>query len=296
MSVLRSLLFAPGNHPRRVEKALTLGADAVILDLEDACAVSEKVPTRAVVAEALRRPRTCLGYARVNALSTEFAYGDIVALVQPGLDGLIVPKIESASELRSAEWLVSQLERERGLRPGALDLVPIIETAAGLAAAAEIARAATRVRRLAFGAGDFTLDLDLTWTRDELELLPYRSAIVLASRAAGLEPPLDTVWVDLKDAEGFRASAERVRGLGFQGKLCIHPDQVPVANAAFTPSAPEVARARRIVAAFEDAEAAGSSSIQIDGQFVDYPIVHQARRVLAAIARIEAAHKSRGEA
>jgi citrate lyase subunit beta/citryl-CoA lyase len=293
VSVFRSLLFAPGNHPRRVEKAFTLGADAVILDLEDACAASEKVATRPVVVEALRRPRPCLGYVRINALSTEFAYGDIAAVVQPGVDGLIVPKIESASDLRTVDWLVSQLERERGLEPGRIDVIPILETGAGLAAVHDIARAGTRVRRLAFGAGDFTLDMGLVWTRDETELLPYRSAIVLASRAAGLEPPLDTVWVDLKDPDGFRASAERVRGLGFQGKLCIHPDQVPVANAAFTPSEREVARARRIVAAFAEAEAAGSSSFQLDGQFVDYPILYQARRVLATIERIAAAgHRS----
>jgi citrate lyase subunit beta/citryl-CoA lyase len=135
--------------------------------------------------------------------------------------------------------------------------------------------------------------MGLVWTRDETELLPYRGAIVLASRAAGLEPPLDTVWVDLQDPDGFRASAERVRGLGFQGKLCIHPDQVPVANAAFTPSEREVARARRIVAAFAEAEAAGSSSFQLDGQFVDYPILYQAQRVLAMVERIAAAgHRS----
>ena len=289
MSVFRSLLFAPGNHPRRVEKAFTLGADAVILDLEDACAASEKVATRPVVVDALRRPRPCLGYVRINALSTEFAYGDLAAVVQPGVDGLIVPKVESAGDLRIVDWLVAQLERERGLPPGRIDVIPILETGAGLAAVHDIARAGTRTRRLAFGAGDFTLDMGLAWTRDETELLPYRSAIVLASRAAGLEPPLDTVWVDLKDADGFRASAERVRGLGFQGKLCIHPDQVPVANAAFTPSEREVARARRIVAAFAEAEAAGSSSFQLDGQFVDYPILYQARRVLAAVERIAAA-------
>jgi citrate lyase subunit beta/citryl-CoA lyase len=295
VSVFRSFLFAPGNHPRRVEKAFTLRADAVILDLEDACAASEKVATRAVVVEALQRPRPCLGYVRINALTTEFSYGDISALVQPGVDGLIVPKVESASDLRTVEWLVSQFERERGLPTGGIDVIPILETGAGLAAAQEIARSGTRVRRLSFGAGDFTLDMGLRWTRDELELLPYRSAIVLASRAAGLEPPLDTVWVDLKDPEGFRASAERVRGLGFQGKLCIYPDQVPVVNDAFTPGESEVARARRIVAAFEEAEAAGSSSFQLDGQFVDYPILYQAQRVLATVERIAGAATQRGE-
>ena len=169
-----------------------------------------------------------------------------------------------------------------------MDLVPIIESAAGVANLREIARASTRVKRLAFGAADFTNDLGLTWTRDELELLPHRAEIVLQSRAAGLEPPIDTVWADVKDAEGFAASAARARSLGFQGKLCIHPDQVAVANRAFTPSQDEVARARRIVEAFAQAEAAGSSAIQLDGQFIDYPIMYAARRVVETARAIAA--------
>lgn len=292
MSVFRSLLFAPGNHPRRVEKAFSLGADAVILDLEDACAVAEKAATRPVVVEALRRPRDCLGYVRINALSTEYAYDDLLTVVTHGVDGIIVPKIETPDELRTVEWLVCQLERDRGLAAGAFDVIPILESGAGFAAVQAIARSGTRVRRLAFGAGDFTLDLGLAWTRDETELLPYRSAVVLASRAAGLEPPVDTVWIDLRDQEGFRMSAHRARGLGFQGKLCIHPDQVGPTNEAFTPTEAEVERARRVIQAFKEAEARGSASFQLDGQFVDYPIVYQARRVLAAMEKVAARRTS----
>jgi citrate lyase subunit beta/citryl-CoA lyase len=163
-----------------------------------------------------------------------------------------------------------------------------VETGKGLAAVHEIARAGTRVKRLSFGAGDFTLDMNLVWSREETELLAYRGAVVLASRAAGLEAPIDTVWVRLQDAEGFAASAAHVRALGFQGKLCIHPDQVAVANAAFSPSSGQVAWARRVVDAFKAAEDSGSASIQLDGQFIDYPIVYQAQRVLDADARIAA--------
>ncbi len=288
MTVLRSLLFAPGNHPRRVEKAFTLGADAVILDLEDACAVAEKAATRPVVVEALQRPRPCLGYVRVNALTTDFAYEDLRAVVQAGVDGIVLPKVERPDDLRTADWLVGQLERERGLPVGSVDIIPILESGAGFGALDAIARSGTRVRRFAFGAGDFTLDMGLTWTRDELELLHHRSAIVLASRAAGLEPPIDTVWIDLKDADGFRDSSLRARTLGFQGKLCIHPDQVPAVNAAFTPTDAEVLKARRVIDAFAEAEAKGSSSFQIDGQFVDYPILYQAQRVLSTLDAIDA--------
>ncbi len=286
MSVLRTLLFAPGDHARRTEKALGLDADAVILDLEDACPIAKKVATREVVVAALAKPRDCLGYIRVNPLSTEFGYGDIVAVVVPGVDGIVVPKIESADELKTADWLVSQIERERGLTVGSLDLLPIIETGKGLAAVEAIARAGTRARRLAFGAGDFTLDMDLAWSREEQEFQHYRSAMVLASRAAGLDAPIDTVWVRIEDRDGFAASAARGRALGFGGKLCIYPDQVPVANAAYSPAQEQVAWARRVVDAFATAEATGSASIQLDGQFIDYPIVYQARRVLAVEKRI----------
>jgi citrate lyase subunit beta / citryl-CoA lyase len=286
MSVFRTFLFAPANHPRRREKAFTLGADAVILDLEDACAVSEKVASRARVVEAMRAPRTSLGYVRVNPLSTEFAYGDFVETVQPGLDGVILPKVESAADLLTADWLMTQLERDRNLAPGSVDLIPIIETGAGMARLGEILRATPRVKRASFGAGDFTLDMGIKWSRDEGELLPYRSQMVLQSRAAGIEPPIDTVWTDLKDAEGFAISANKVRDLGFQGKLCIYPDQVEVVNRAFTPTEAQVARAQRIMEAFAEAEAKGSSAIQLDGQFIDYPIMYAARRVLAMTRKL----------
>ena len=287
MRPLRSLLFAPANHARRSEKALTLDADAVILDLEDACPVAEKIATRPLAAAAMTRPRACMGYIRVNPLSTDFGYGDIVAVVGPGVDVIVLPKVESAHELCTADWLIAQIERDKGLPVGAIDLLPIIETGKGVAAVNAMASAKTRIKRLAFGAGDFTLDMDIKWSRDESELMHYRRCLVLASRANGLEAPLDTVWVNLPDKEGLAASAERVRGMGFQGKLCIHPDQVAIVNAAFSPSPEQVAWAARVVDAFKAAEASQSAAIQLDGQFIDYPIVHQAQRVLAADANIK---------
>ena len=286
MPIFRTFLFAPGNHPRRVEKAMSLDADATILDLEDACPIGEKKATRAVVVAAYQKPKKCLGYIRTNAMSTEFGYADIVAVVQNGVDGIILPKLESVDEIRAAEWLITNLERERGLKAGAFDVIPIIETAKGLANIRAICAAGTRVKRIAFGAGDFTLDLNMTWTRSEAELLPYRSECVLASRAAGIEPPIDTVWVDLKDGEGFRASVALIKGLGFQGKMCIYPDQVPVVNEMLSPTAAEIEWCRRVVKAFQDAEKAGSASIQLDGKFIDYPIVYRAERVLATAKRI----------
>jgi citrate lyase subunit beta/citryl-CoA lyase len=283
---LRSFLFAPGNHARRVEKALTLDADAVILDLEDAVATAEKPAARDAVVSAFARPRRGLLYVRVNAVDTEFCYGDLVAIARAGLDGIILPKVESAAGLATIDWLLAQLERERGLAPGGIDLIPIIETAAGLDRLGAILASGTRVRRVAFGAGDFTLDVNMVWSRGESELAPARAAIVTASRAAGIEAPLDTVWVDLTDPEGLEASARAALGLGFQGKMCIHPDQIAIVNRVFTPGDEEIAFAERVAAAFAKAEAEGSAAIQLDGKFIDYPIVYRAQRVLARIAAI----------
>jgi citrate lyase subunit beta/citryl-CoA lyase len=264
------------------------GADNVILDLEDAVAKAEKVATRALVVEALKRPRQsgayrCGAYIRVNAFNTEFCYGDAVAVVGPGLDGIILPMVESREQIVAFDWLVGALERERGLSPGGIDIIPIIETGKGIANARAIAAAGTRAKRMAFGAGDYTLDMNMEWTLAESELEHARAEMAVASRAAGLEAPIDTVWVHINDLEGLASSAKRARQLGFQGKMCIYPPQVEPVNRAFTPTEKEVAFARRVVAAFEKAEREGSSSIQLDGFFIDYPIVYKAQRTLDAV-------------
>lgn len=285
-AAIRSLLFTPGNHPGKVAKVFTAGADVAILDLEDAVAVTEKASTRAPVVDALKTPRDCLGYVRVNAADTEFYSDDLSAVIGPWLDGVVIPKVESGDQLLSADADIRELEENQDMQSGTVDIIPILETAKGLAAVADIAGCGSRVRRLSFGAVDFAKDLGLKLSLDEWELTPARSAIVLASRVAGLEAPLDSVWVHYKDPDGLVASCERVRDMGFRGKMCIHPAQAPLVNDVFTPSDEEIAQALKIVAAFEDAEAQGSASIQIDGFFVDYPVVDQARRTLELVKSI----------
>jgi len=285
MRLLRSLLFAPGNHPRHVEKALTLDADAVVLDLEDACPLADKVAARTAVVGALQNPRRASGYVRVNALSTEYGYGDLIAVVQHGVDGVMLTKVNGPDEIKLADWMISQQERERGLPPGSVDLLPLIESGAGLAAAESIGRASKRVRRLAFGAADMTRDLGIEWSREETELLALRTALVLASRAAGIEPPIDLAWIGTQDAEGFANSVRWGRVLGFQGKLCIHPNQIHAVNAAFSPTEAQVAKARRVIDVFREAQARGSAAIVHEGALIDYAIVIQAEQVLARAAR-----------
>ena len=290
MLVFRSLLFAPGNHARRVEKALTLDADVVILDLEDAVAIAEKPAAREKVVAALQEPRRALGYVRINAFDTPFCFEDLQSVVTAGVDGIALPKVESAAQLVAVDWAVAALERARGLPEGGIDLLPIVETGRGVVSLREIAGSGTRVRRLSFGAGDYTLDMGMRWTIDERELDHARSAIGVESRAAGLEPPIDTVFIHLGQIDALRRSTELARNLGFQGKLCIHPEQVGPINEVFSPSDGDVARAERCVAAFDEAESSGSASIQVDGYFIDYPIVEQARRTL----RIAESIRNRG--
>jgi citrate lyase subunit beta/citryl-CoA lyase len=278
----RSFLFAPGNHERRAAKVFQSGADVAILDLEDAVAVDEKAAARESVARALQVPRAGLGFVRVNGVDTPWCWGDLQTIVGPGLDGVMVPKAESAAQLQVLDWLLTQLERERGLVVGALPLLPIIETALGERQLEALAAASPRVRRFAFGGADYSLDLGLQWSTGEQEFDYLRSRLVHVSRAAGLAAPIDTVTVQVKEPERFVASATRARQFGLYGKLLIHPDQVALCHAAFAPSAAEVARAQKIVEAFAAAEAEGIASLRVDGEFIDYPVVEKARRVLAA--------------
>jgi citrate lyase subunit beta/citryl-CoA lyase len=284
----RSFLFAPGNVARRVEKALTLDADAVIVDLEDSVAIAEKPATRKSAAAALERPRRPRGYVRVNAPASPFCFADLNEVLHAKVEGVVLPKVESAADLHAIDWLMWNLERSHGIAEGSIDLMPQIETAAGLHRIDRVLQARNlrpyrgpwRVKRVAFGAADYAHELGLTVGLEETELAEARARVVLASRAAGLEGPIDSPWFHLKDAEGFARALERSRRGGYQGRLCVHPDQVAAVNAAYLPSGEELARAERIVTAFKQAEARGEAAIQVDGEMVDYPVAHRAQALL----------------
>jgi citrate lyase subunit beta/citryl-CoA lyase len=284
---LRALLFAPGNHPRKLEKVGGFGADAIVLDLEDAVADAEKAAARGAVRAALSTytGRTVV-FTRVNGAGTGRLEDDARAVVCPSLDGIMVPKIERPDTLPEVDRLLEELEREQGLPVGHVRLLPLIETALGLVRCEEIALAAPqRVVTLVFGLGDFSTDLGLDLTPDATELLYGRSRVVVAARAARFRPALDGPYLDLEDVEGLRADTLRSRQLGFQGRVVVYPPQVePVQRAYAELAQDEVERARRVVEAFEQAEAAGSASIQVDGRFVDYPIYERAKQKLRLAA------------
>ena len=285
--ILRSMLYAPATHPRHATAALAGQADAAILDLEDAVAEDHKEEARRAVAGFLdgRPPVGPAAFVRVNGLRTPHAYRDLLAVVLPGVEGVVVPKVESAAEVAIADWMLSQLEGERGIR-GGVELVPVVETAVGLRRLDEIASASPRVRRVGFGAADLSADTGVALAGGSEGMVAVKVQLVVSSRAAGLEPPMDSVYPDFRDAEGFLREAEQARRLGLFGKTCIHPSQVELANRVFTPSDDEQRLARDVLRAFEEALAQGSASVQLDGRMIDYPIAERARRVVELADRL----------
>jgi citrate lyase subunit beta/citryl-CoA lyase len=259
-AIQRSFLFVPGTRPERFAKACDSGADAVILDLEDAVPPADKAAARQAVADWVTPQRAV--FVRINGVDTEW-FGDDCALARlPGVAGIMLPKAERAQDIAALR------------AAGARAVLPLIETAPGFEHAKELARC-EGVQRLAFGSIDFQLDLGIRGEDDELLL--FRSGLVLASRLARLPAPVDGVSTAIDDAAAVTADAARARRLGFGAKLCIHPKQVPLVNAAFRPSEDEVRWARRILAA---AEAAGGAAVSVDGKMVDKPVILRAQAIV----------------
>jgi citrate lyase subunit beta/citryl-CoA lyase len=275
------MLFVPATSERKVEKAFASLADAVIVDLEDAVALSEKAAARALVPGIVSISRARPSWIRVNAMATPFCLRDLEACVAKGVTGIVLPKVESAEQVRAADWLLSQLEAERGLPDRGIPLLGLVETSRGLASVDAIACAAPRLVRLMFGAIDLAADMGIDLGDAAGATDAARFAIARASYAAGIQPPIDSVHADFADTDGLRATAQRAKGLGFRGKACIHPAQLDAIHATFTPGEHELQWARRVVGAFADAERQGLAAIQLDGQMIDYPVVEKARRLLA---------------
>jgi citrate lyase subunit beta/citryl-CoA lyase len=274
-------LFVPATSLEKAEKAFASAADGVIVDLEDSVAVAEKPRARENAVLLLKQRRSTQVYLRVNTLSTPFCFDDLAAAASATLDGIVLPKAESASDLTTVDWVLAQWEAKAGKPVGSVAVLPILETARGIAAAAEIARASKRVQQLMFGAVDFALDLDVDIEDETGAVAHARFAVALASRQAGIAAPIDSVFTGIRDLDGLRAASTRARAMGFGGKACIHPAQIATINEVFSPSEAELARAREIVAAFDAAEAAGAAAVSVGGVMVDYPVVEKARRVLA---------------
>jgi len=290
-SPIRTALFVPGTRLDRVPKALASGADTVIIDLEDAVPLSRKSEIREEVARFLNETGDPKIMVRVNGPDTAFFADDIAQIATATLLTIIVPKVESVEDIAAIHQGLLQVEKKNELVSGQIAIIGLIETAKAVDNISDIIHTRTdpqRLRTVAFGAADFTADLGIEITRDGAELFYARSRLPIACRAAGLEPPLDTPFmIDLKDLVALEADALRAKQLGFQGKLCIHPNQIACVNRTFSPKPEEIRHARKVIEAFEEAEAAGQGAIQLDGKFVDYPVVARARRILQLAAMVK---------
>ncbi len=284
LEFIRTALFVPGNRPDRVDKAVNTAADVVIIDLEDAVPYSQKKETRPVVREKILDYRERPVFVRINALDTEFFQEDLAAVVVEGLSCVMVPKVAAAAQILEINRGLLEVEAKKGMRPGSVSIIPLIESALAVENVFQIVSQSTDPQRLftvAFGAADFALDMGFEITKTGEELFYPRARIAVACRAAGVEPPLDTPFmIDLKDPEALEADIKRACQLGFQGKLCIHPNQIDICNRLFSPTTEEIEYAQKVVQAFNEAEAGGTAAIQLDGKFVDYPVVERCRRIL----------------
>ncbi|MDO8836674.1 MAG: CoA ester lyase [Vicinamibacterales bacterium] len=279
----RAHLFAPGSHERLLVKVFHAGADAVVLDLEDAVAPESKPDARRLVAATLAARAGVAGpvtAVRINGVDTPWWQDDLDAVIGPGLQLIRVPKAESARQIAAVDARVRSLELARGLEPGAIGIVATIESAAGVLAAADIARA-PRVRGFTFGAADFVRDISADASGQDLATLYARQHLVVVSRALNLEPPVASVYTQITDLDGLRRTTEESRALGFFGRSCIHPTQVPVVQEVFTPTPADLAAARATVDAWDQAVSQGVGAFTMaGGQFVDDAIVRRARAVI----------------
>ena len=287
LPIWRSLMFVPVNVDKFVDTAHTRGADAYILDLEDSVLPSEKDKARALVPSAAKKVGRSGAdvVVRINR-PWRLCLKDMEAAVCKEVVGLFLPKIESADHVRMIAEVLDELEAERGLPPGHTQLVPMVETASAFFRVQEIAAASPRIVGMNLGAEDFALSVGML---PEAEGLFFpKQTLIIAARAAGVLPLgfIGTV-ADYKDLDAFRATIRRSRKLGFAGASVIHPSQVAILNEEFRPSADEVAQARRVLAAFEEAKKAGRGAVEVDGKMVDIPVVDRARQVVDRHTAIE---------
>lgn len=290
MDPVRSMLFTPGNRLDMLGKAVHSGTDAVIVDLEDSVAVDNKPEARANLAQLPDSPVAY--YVRTNAVETGMLWDDVVAVGLSPAVGVIIPKAEDPGVISRVDGALTALELTSGRPTGSITIIPLIESAIGVRLTYEMALASDRVECVMFGGGeqgDLVADLGVEWTPEGTGLMQARSQVLLSSRAAGVPYPMEAVFMDFRNPDGLRVECELARTLGYVGKVAIHPAQIEVINDVFTPAPDVVEYQRKVLAAFEEAEAEGKASIAVDGKMVDYAVARVAR---AVIARAEAASRA----
>jgi len=281
MTVLRSLLFVPGNQPRMLERAAGLKPDAFIPDMEDSVPLEEKANAREITASYLVNLAAggTLVIPRVNSLDTGLLDDDLAGVVGKSIFGVSVGKIETPQDIAAISVKLEALERKAGIEVGSVNLIPWIETAMAIVHLYEICTASPRIVGVAFGAEDFTNDMGIERTESESETYFARNSIAVTARAANVLA-LDTPYFSFRDPDGLRENANTAKQYGFKGKFAIHPAQIDIINETFSPSDAEIEQARRVVEAFEEAVSRGRGSTSLDGMVVDVPVVKRAEAVL----------------
>jgi citrate lyase subunit beta-like protein len=278
----RALLYVPGDSRRKIEKAATLGADSVCLDLEDGVALNQKQAARAISVAALKE--LDLGRSerlvRINRFGSGLEADDFARTVEGRPDGFVIPKVESAEALKWLDDQIAEAERGRSWPAGEISLIAMIETARGIINLKEIAGASPRLSALIFGAEDLAGDIGATRTPEAWEVFYARAAVVTHAAAFGLQA-IDMVYVDYHDTAGLAREARQGAALGYAGKQAIHPNQIKPIQDAFTPADEVIANARRIVAAHKAHQASGVGAFALEGKMVDAPVVKAAEQVLA---------------
>jgi citrate lyase subunit beta/citryl-CoA lyase len=295
MKIWRSLLFVPANQERMLNKLDTLPADGFIFDLEDTVPDPEKQNARRMTLEVMPKVKGDRSWVRVNSLATGFFHEDLDALIgAPGLTGLIVPKMDSVADINTVDQMIASYEIRRGLTVGSTAIIVMMESAGGVLDSRAIMTSAKRIQTMIYGGGedgDMNVSLGATWTSPGPEMMFVRQFSLVSARAANFDCPLDGVFANVKDPEGFRSDTQLSKRLGYRGRTVIHPNQIEDANNIYTPTAAQIEYYSRVVNAYEEALTRGIASTTVDGKLVDLAMSKTAQRLLdhvAAIKNIEA--------
>lgn len=277
----RTMLFCPSTNPKMYLNAPFLGADCILFDLEDAIKYADKDSARDLLAEGLKsldfyHTQICV---RTNALTTEFGYDDVKALVPAGMRYMRLPTCESKEQIEELDILLTELEEKYGIDNGSVKIQCSIESPLGVHNMEDIVRASTRVVSMSFGAEDYTRLMGIDRTNDSSELLYARMKMVNIAKVVGIEA-IDTSWTDFSDLEGFKREARFGKQIGFSGKTCIHPSQVEVVHEAFTPKKDDVEKSLAILEVVKSKGIEQGGVIQIDGKMIDIPVIEKAKRII----------------
>ena len=285
MKLRRSMLFVPGANAAMISNTFIYKPDSIMFDLEDSVALAEKDTARMLVAHALQHPlyRELETVVRVNPLASEFGLLDLNAVVRAGTDIVRLPKTDSAQDIIDMDVAITEIEKACGRAVGSTQLLAAIESAQGILAVNDIAKASPRLMGIALGAEDYVRNMKTERSPDGIELLFARSSILHAARANGLMA-FDTVYSDARNEEGFLREASLIKQLGFDGKSLINPNQIVLIHNLFAPTQKEVDHAERVITAAEEAERNGSGVVSLNGKMVDTPIIERAKLVLQRAA------------